>query len=232
MKNKVKTPEREVIVNEIFNLAETLEEKRKKVTAAAKAPELKLSGDMVRDYVMADLAYDNAKRARDAAAEKIEEYGLGKIYETNFGNTESPVTSVKVIDETGSEVIVQNKAVYRAYNPKEVCEVMTSLKLDPSKWLEEVAVLCVDPSAFLNEDGDFYDESFSEFANKVKAIAMESGLEDAVSVDIKNTVKGNFHRVRNELLTPSKNVLLRKTLPNTVSLTHPKLGENAADKAA
>jgi len=189
-------------------------------SADATIPTIFVEGQDIKKYVDAAKKAKEAKADQDSVKPAVLALGVPEIMERNCANPRAPVTSVRLIDEADSEVVLSFQDRYSSVNPDAACAALVAAGAkDVNDYIQEEMVVKFDQKVFYTADGKFNAELFVAVREALAGVAKRFGVEGEI-IDKEKVVcpNANFHTRRWSDFTALQNEILSEVLPNTVQV--------------
>lgn len=146
----------------------------KETTTKSEIPTIEVGGSIVAAYNLAVAAQKKAEAEVKENRPAVEEFGVAEIFRINVDNPTNPITSVKLVDETGAVVRVTSQDRYSAVDPDAVERLFENLNdADPNEFVQEVVKPAFDAKVFYGQDGNFRDEVFNAYQRAIQKVTTE-----------------------------------------------------------
>ena len=143
----------------------------KETTTKSEIPTIEVGGSIVGAYNLAVASQKKAEAEGKENRPAVEEFGVAEIFRNNVDNPTNPITSVKLVDETGAMVRVTSQDRYSAVDPDAVERLFENLNdADPNEFVQEVVKPAFDAKVFYGQDGNFRDEVFNAYQRAIQKV--------------------------------------------------------------
>lgn len=183
----------------------------------------KLEGStVVQEYnhaVAQEKAWDKVK---EETKPLLQVEALAELYAYNTANSETPVKTVCLVDDTGSQCNVTIKDTYGKTNldPDTVIDGLVNLGyMDANKFVFEKVAVSFDTGVFYNANGSLNKEFYMEMLEACESIASSHGLPSPFSSKKVVSVKPGFAEKRWKDFTKDQQLKVSALFPAQVSIT-------------
>jgi len=179
--------------------------KTKTVTPPSKpgeAPTINIDGDIIKQYVEAAKQMKRAEEVLSDLRPEVLEVGHSEIYRRSIENPITPVTTVRLKDETEEELMVIFTSRYKEVADIDGLESLFEVlrqngqEVDENDYVQEKMQITFDSSALCEPDGKFSQVKYDKFRKAIEKVAAD--LDMACPIETKKVVTPlpKFHQAR------------------------------------
>ena len=152
------------------------------IKATSEIPVKTIKGTLVRKFNKVKAEFDTAEAELKACRVGLLEIGLPKLFVENIGHPASPVTSIKLVDDTDSTVRLTFMDRYSPASPDAVDAVFKTLGADSNEFVQETAAASFDSKIFLVKsgcrveglsEGDFNMQVFVKYTQAIEQVTKQ-----------------------------------------------------------
>jgi hypothetical protein len=131
-----------------------------------------------------------------------------------------PVTSIKLVDQNGSETRLTGMDKYPVADPEPVGVLFEEvLHVDPNEHVQYTLKAAFDSKVFLDKDGNFDEKIYEIFKKAIDDTAKKLNVPSPISAVKVLSPKPSFHRERWAMFNAVQQAQIFKVLPNQITLT-------------
>jgi len=173
-----------------------------------------------------------AQKAAEAVVKELEpqvkEAGVREWIKANVENAPGePITSIKLVDQNGSETRLTGMDKYPMADSEPVVELfegalsdkVKELKEDVNSYVQFTLKAAFDSKVFLDAEGDFSEKIYQAFKKAIDETAKKLNVVSPLSAAQVLSPKPGFHKDRWNKFNVVQQTQIYKVLPNTVTLT-------------
>lgn len=189
-------------------------------------PAFNVSGNAVDRFVRAAKSKADAEAELAMARDEIVKEGLSRLFRHNISQPEQPSSSVKLVDDTDSRVLVTMQDRYTVKSVDSFEASCHMVGVDSGDYFHEVATAKFDDSIFVVQ-GDFdqavYRAYYSAVEQATKDLITDGRIPRGSKVPLRTAiatvVRDDFHRRRwNDFTTTSLQARINEAIPAVVSV--------------
>jgi len=183
-------------------------------------PTVTVEGKDIRKYVEAVAKAKEAKEEQDSVKPAVLGIGVPEIMSYNCDNPDSPVSSVRLIDDTAAEVVVSLQNRYSSVSPEAAIAALVEVGVqDVNDYIQEEMAVKFNTAAFHKADGTFNAELFIAVREALAAVAKKFNVSgELIEKDKVVRPNANFHTDRWHDFTAYQNERLHEAMPTVVQV--------------
>ncbi len=188
-------------------------------------PVVAVSGDVVKQYNLADAQAKAAEAVQKDLRPEIIELGTDELFRLNTADPHNPITTVKLQDDENEVLRVQFTSRYKSANPEAVDEMFESLRTangksaDINNYVQETVAAKFNSDVFNDAKGRFSQAKFDRYYVVLTKLARELGDECPLSTTSAVLPLDSFHKDRWSVFpTSDAQRKISEVLPNTIQI--------------
>jgi hypothetical protein len=209
--------------------------------AKSDVPVVKIAGTHVTAYNKAVAAQKEAEAIVAEHRPDVLKDAMKEFHSYNIKNPVAPASSIKVMDENGSVILISGQNKYSAVNADICCGILDQIakargtdaegkplkEIDPNEFVQEVVAPKFDTGVLYNQDKSFNEEIFAAYQKAIAACTEQLVKDGKLAVGTASPLvgerkfmpKATFHTARwSAFPKVSEQRALQEALPNTVTL--------------
>jgi len=181
---------------------------------------VKVRGQFIEKFVALRNQVDEAEAQMAEIEPRIKDLGVNEIFTDNVRAKTAEVSSVKLEDDSGTQVRVTVSNAYPKFNADQAVELLENVVKvkDVNDYLLQTRVAKFDSKVFV-KNGEFNQTAYDAFFNAIANVASQLGVNNPLSTEIVVTPKPDFHDRRfREFGTVEAQSALHTVMPTKVSI--------------
>lgn len=201
-----------------------LNEQPKKTSSDIKT--VTVGGSIVADFNRAAVAAKKAEVAAEEARASVLEIGLPEYFAVATANPDTPPSSVKLQDDTGSVVLLSLTNSYRDVDPEAAEQVLNEFGAEIEKHAQYVVAAKFDDKIFVNANGKFSKKIYEAYRSAIERVTAQLVRDGVLPVGTATPLTGkevarvfpSFHHDRWSKFTSEQQAEIHRVIPATVAL--------------